>query len=46
MLKAGFRIAKKRQIYFEYYESQVTTPFPYFVLDNQTNTIGVNYYFG
>ncbi len=46
LLKAGFRIYKRWEIYFDYYESGIASGTGYFAFSNQVNTIGVNYYFG
>jgi hypothetical protein len=45
VLKAGFRVAKRLDIYFDYYTSTPTTNGGYFGLSNQSKQIGLNYYF-
>ena len=46
LLKAGVRIHKNIEIYFDYYTSDYTTNNTYFAFQNQNKQIGINYYFG
>ncbi len=46
LAKAGFRIHKNLEVYFEYYTPDAATQSPYFDLYNENKQIGVNYYFG
>ncbi|MDR3693471.1 hypothetical protein [Mucilaginibacter sp.] len=46
LLKAGFRIQKSWEIYFNYYTATPSTKGGYFQLSNSLKQVGVNYFFG
>jgi hypothetical protein len=46
LIKAGFRIQKNWEIYFDYYTSAAATQGGYFGFNNVNKLIGVNYFFG
>jgi len=46
LLKAGFRIHRNLDIYFDYYTGVTTTRGGYFGFNNESKQVGINYSFG
>jgi len=46
LFKAGFKIQKNWEIYFDYYTATASTKGGYFAISNQNKQIGLSYFFG
>jgi hypothetical protein len=46
LFKAGFKIQKSWEIYFDYYTATAATKSGYFAISNQNTLVGLTYFFG